>query len=66
MPADWAIEHVFPDGTTPAQALISQLSALEGAAKNMRDAAVDHDASALLINGRFLADRFATSRLDLS
>lgn len=66
LPADWAAEHVFPDGTTPAQALISQLSALEGAAKNMRDAAVDHDASALLINGRFLADRFATSRLDLS
>ena len=66
LPADWAIEHVFPDGTTPAQALVSQLGALEEAAKNMRDAAVDHDASALLINGRFLADRFASSRLDLS
>ena len=65
LPADWAVEHVFPDGTTPAQALISQLDALEDAAKRMRDAAVEHDASALLINGRFLADRFAGSRLDL-
>lgn len=66
LPADWAVEHVFPDGTTPAQALVSQLGALEAAAKKMRDAAADHDASALLINGRFLADRFAASRLDLS
>ncbi|HEY2557582.1 MAG TPA: hypothetical protein VGI08_10780, partial [Diaminobutyricibacter sp.] len=66
LPADWAVEHVFPDGSTPAQALVSQLGALETAAKKMRDAAVDHDASALLINGRFLADRFAASRLDLS
>jgi hypothetical protein len=66
LPADWAVEHVFPDGTTPSQALVSQLHELEEAAKRMRDAAVDQDASALLINGRFLADRFATSRLDLS
>ena len=66
LPADWAVEHVFPDGTTPGQALISQLTALEEAAKRMRNAAVEHDASALLINGRFLADRFAQSRLDLS
>ncbi|NEN04779.1 hypothetical protein G3T36_02745 [Diaminobutyricibacter tongyongensis] len=66
LPADWAVEHVFPDGTTPARALVAQLGALESAAKRMRDAAVDHDASALLVNGRFLADRFATSRLDLS
>ena len=31
----------------------------------MRDAAIEQDASALLINGRFLADRFAGSRLEL-
>ena len=31
----------------------------------MRDAAVGADASALLANGTFLADRFATSRIDL-
>jgi hypothetical protein len=32
----------------------------------MRDSAVEQDASALLVNGRFLSDRFATSSLDLS
>ncbi|MCU1598355.1 MAG: hypothetical protein JWQ47_2094 [Glaciihabitans sp.] len=66
LPADWAAGHVFPDGTTPAQALIVQLSALESAAGRMRDSAVEQDASALLVNGRFLSDRFATSSLDLS
>lgn len=65
LPADWAVEHVFPDGTTPAQALIAQLRELENAARRMRDAAVEHDASALLVNGRFLSQRFASSRLDL-
>ncbi len=65
LPADWAVEHVFPDGTTAAQALVVQLGALESAARAMRDAAAEQDASALLINGRFLADRFSSSRLDL-
>ncbi|MFF1633028.1 hypothetical protein [Leifsonia sp. NPDC058248] len=65
LPAEWAAEHVLAGGLTPAQALISQLEALESAARKMRDAAVEQDASALLINGRFLADRFAGSRLDL-
>jgi hypothetical protein len=65
LPAEWAAEHVLAGGLTPAQALIGQLDALESAARKMRDAAVEQDASALLINGRFLADRFAGSRLDL-
>jgi hypothetical protein len=65
LPAEWAAEHVLAGGHTPAQALIAQLEALESAARKMRDAAVEQDASALLINGRFLADRFAGSRLDL-
>jgi hypothetical protein len=66
LPADWAADHIFPDGTTPAQALVAQLSALESAAGKMRDSAVTQDASALLVNGRFLSDRFASSSLDLS
>ncbi|MGO4536733.1 hypothetical protein [Leifsonia sp. 2MCAF36] len=65
LPAAWAAEHVLAGGLTPAQALIAQLEALETAARTMRDAAVEQDASALLINGRFLANRFAGSRLDL-
>jgi hypothetical protein len=66
LPGDWAAGHVYPDGSTPAQALIAQLGALEGAAQRMRDAALEHDASALLINGRFLSERFAPSRPDPS
>src|SRR4051794_2914702 len=65
LPAEWAAEHVLAGGLTPAQALIAQLDALESAARTMRDAAVEHDASALLINGRFLAHRFARSKLEL-
>ena len=64
LPADWAAGHVYPDGSTPTQALITQLGALESAARRMRDAALEHDASALLINGRFLSERFASPRLD--
>jgi hypothetical protein len=65
LPADWAADHVFPDGSTASGALVGQLSELERAARRMRDAAIEQDASALLVNGRFLADRFGASRLDL-
>lgn len=65
LPAEWAAEHVLAGGLTPAQALIAQLGALESAARTMRDAAIERDATDLLINGRFLADRFAGSRLEL-
>ena len=66
LPPDWAAGHVFPNGTTPAQALLVQLSALEAATRRMRDAALEQNASALLLNGRFLAERFASPGLDLS
>ncbi|MFF1876369.1 hypothetical protein [Leifsonia sp. NPDC058230] len=66
IPPDWAAAHVFADGMAPAQVLVAQLNELERAARRMRDAAVEQDASALLINGRFLAERFATPRLDPS
>jgi hypothetical protein len=66
IPPDWAAAHVFADGMAPAQVLVAQLSELERAARRMRDAAVEQDASALLINGRFLAERFTTPRLDLT
>lgn len=65
LPAGWADQHVLPDDTTPAQALVAQLRELETAARRMRDAAADHDASALLVNGRFLSQRFGSSGLEL-
>jgi hypothetical protein len=65
LPSDWSTSHVFADGTTPAQALTSQLATLEAAVTRMRDSAVEQDASALLVNGKFLSERFAVSSLDL-
>jgi hypothetical protein len=65
LPGDWVVDHVFPDGTSPQQAFIAQLSVIESGAARMRDAAVADDVSELLINGRFLTDRFAGSSLDL-
>lgn len=65
LPSEWAAEHVLAGGLTPAEALIAQLEALETAARAMRDDAVEQDAAALLINGRFLADRFARSGREL-
>jgi len=65
LPPDWVASHVFPDGSTPEQAFIAQLSTIEAAVARMRDSAVEQDASALLTNGRFLSGRFTTSSLDL-
>ncbi|WP_144763916.1 hypothetical protein [Curtobacterium sp. 9128] len=58
LPTDWAATHRLSDGSTPLDALRRQLAALESAAQGMRDAAVERDASAVVVNGRFLDDRF--------
>ncbi|CAN5413611.1 hypothetical protein BH09ACT1_BH09ACT1_09270 [soil metagenome] len=65
LPADWVRGHVFPDGQTPEQSFLAQLATIEDAARKMQNAAVEQDAAALLINGRFLTDRFAPSSIDL-
>jgi hypothetical protein len=65
LPAGWATTHRLPDGTTPLEALRAQLAVLEQATTRMNAAAVGADASALLANGTFLADRFARSSIEL-
>jgi hypothetical protein len=65
LPVDWARSHRFADGSTAADILVAQLATLDEAVSRMRDAAIEQDASALLVNGRFLSDRFATSSLEL-
>ena len=65
LPPQWAESHRLPDGRTALEALEEQLDVLEQAVTRMHDAAVATDARALLANGAFLADRFATSSLDL-
>ncbi|OIH96212.1 hypothetical protein [Curtobacterium sp. MCBA15_001] len=58
LPGDWAATHRLSDGSTPLEALQRQLGVLETAARAMRDAAVERNASEVVVNGRFLADRF--------
>lgn len=58
LPVEWARTHVYPDGGTPDSALATQLGVLERAVSRMHEAAVRGDAEALLLNGRFLNDRF--------
>ncbi|WP_066517471.1 hypothetical protein [Curtobacterium ammoniigenes] len=65
LPSDWAQTHRLADGSTAAEALTRQLAELEAAATRMHDAAVEQDAGSLLVNGRFLEDRFRASSLDL-
>jgi hypothetical protein len=65
LPSPWAQTHRLPDGSTPLDALRSQLAVLEQATTRMHEAAVGADAGALLANGTFLADRFARSSIDL-
>lgn len=65
LPATWADQHVLANGLTAAQALVGQLEALETATRRMHDAAVEQDARELLVNGQFLADRFARPSLEL-
>jgi len=65
LPPEWVAGHVFPDGSTPTDAFIAQLAVIEHAAGQMRAAAIDYHASELLANGRFLAQRFGRSSLEL-
>ncbi|UFS59816.1 hypothetical protein [Subtercola endophyticus] len=58
LPTDWAKNHVYTDGSTPATALLEQLSMIEQAATEMHDAALRGDADVLLVNGRFLTYKF--------
>jgi hypothetical protein len=58
LPTDWARTTPIDGSRTAADVLLSQLAALEQAARSMLDAALAADGDALLANGRFLADRF--------
>lgn len=64
LPRDWAARHRLADGRTPAEALLQQVTALEVAVTAIRDAAVEQDARAVLVNGRFLEDRFRPAAFD--
>lgn len=60
LPPGWTASGSLRDGMTADEALRDQLAVIERAATQMRDAAVEDDADALLLNGLFLHDRFST------
>lgn len=64
LPREWAASHDDGRGTAE-QLLTDQLTVLLDAVTAMHESAVREDASALVVNGMFLRDRFAVSSLDL-
>ncbi|MFC4243922.1 hypothetical protein ACFOYW_11095 [Gryllotalpicola reticulitermitis] len=65
LPEDWRAQHRFANGSSAADELIGQLGVIETAVESIRSAALNDDAEALRVNGRFLEDRFGASSLDL-
>jgi hypothetical protein len=66
LPAQYAGTHRLDDGRTPRQVVIDQLGLLEAGIREVTGAAAAGDTAALLSHGRFLADRFGSSDLDLA
>ena len=66
LPRQFAERRAVAGGRTPHDELLSQLDLMDSKMKDAADAILAHDSEKLLANGRFLADRFATSSLDLT
>ncbi|WP_322750407.1 MULTISPECIES: hypothetical protein [unclassified Frankia] len=66
LPARYAQTHRLDDGRTPREVVIGQLGLLEKGIRDVTEAAAAGDTAKLLSHGRFLADRFGSSELDLS
>jgi hypothetical protein len=66
MPRVFAERRAVAAGRTPHDALLEQLDLMDRKMQEAADDIARHDSDRLLANGRFLAERFATSSLDLS
>ena len=65
LPRAYAEGRGVAGGKTPHHVLLEQLDLLDLKMREAADAILAHDSERLLANGRFLADRFATSSLQL-
>jgi hypothetical protein len=63
LPRAYAEARPVAGGRTPHDVLLEQLDLMDTKMREAADAILAHDSEALLANGRFLADRFATSSL---
>ncbi|MEW6764172.1 MAG: hypothetical protein AB1344_00115 [Pseudomonadota bacterium] len=59
LPRAYRRMHKLPDGRTPQQAFIAQLTTLENELRETLGALVSDDTQRLLAHGRFLEDRFS-------
>jgi hypothetical protein len=60
-----AVDVARPDGRTPKESLLEQLTSLWSGAADVRAAAQSRDADALVSQGTFLRTKFTGSDLDL-
>jgi hypothetical protein len=65
LPAGYATSRRQADGKTALEILLEQLRLLEREMVDVADAVTKHDLDRLRAHGRFLADRFGHSELDL-
>jgi hypothetical protein len=63
LPRAYAERRPVASGSTPHDVLLGQLDLMDEKMREAADAILAHDSEKLLANGRFLADRFATSSL---
>jgi hypothetical protein len=62
LPREFATQHPVQEGKTPKEILLDQLVLLESQMREVADAVNRNDANRLLIQGRFLEDRFGGSK----
>jgi hypothetical protein len=65
MPRVLAEHRAIANGRTPHDVLLEQLDLMDRRLKDVADDIARHDSDKLLANGRFLAEKFATSPFDL-
>jgi len=62
LPRDWADTRPVDDGRSSLLVLIDQLDLLAATVDKIYDAVIARDAEALVVHGRFLAEKFAPAR----
>jgi hypothetical protein len=65
LPRSYADRHVVTDGKTPLELLSEQLDVLERQLGELADAVNRADTDKLIVNGRFLSEKFGRGPLDI-
>jgi hypothetical protein len=65
MPRVMAERRAIADGRTPHDVLLDQLTLMDRRLEDVADDIARHDSDKLLANGRFLAEKFGTSALEI-